>query len=177
MDENCKSILLARVPSLGFSNPHPKWLWLPRNRTPAGWTESIPMFFLIKFVHPSFFFRTSLGLHQALSNMPLIRTFVVTVLTVLVGSFAIAEEESSAGYGLDCSWPIHNLESSCGDLLGDRKSVYDEYMRGCREKWGEKGAPRCAHGDEERITMNRRQPQSMVVSIGGVRTKVVDDAH
>lgn len=82
-------------------------------------------------------------------------------------SAAIAEESQidDVGYGLDCSWPIHNFESSCGDMLGDRKAVYDEYLRGCREKWGSKGAVRCTQGEADRLEMSRRQPQSMVVSL------------
>jgi hypothetical protein len=94
--------------------------------------------------------------------MAFMRFILLTVITtplLLLGTFAVAEE----GYGLDCSWPIQNFESSCGDLLGDRKAVYDEYMRGCREKWGAKGAVRCSSGDEDRLEMSRRQPQSMVV--------------
>ena len=93
--------------------------------------------------------------------MILIRYFLLTGLLVF---FAKAGEEPSEGYGLDCSWPIQNIESSCGDLLGDRKAIYDEYIRGCGEKFGAKGVLRCAQGDKDRLAMSRRQPQSMVVS-------------
>eukprot|EP00934_Nitzschia_sp_Nitz4_P009460 Nitzschia sp. Nitz4//scaffold43_size134323//70752//72216//NITZ4_003303-RA/size134323-processed-gene-0.52-mRNA-1//-1//CDS//3329551960//9450//frame0 len=65
-------------------------------------------------------------------------------------------------YGVDCSFPIHGLESSCGDLLGDRKAIYDEYMDGCREHWGAKGAKRCNQNEKERFEMSIRQPKSMV---------------
>lgn len=68
------------------------------------------------------------------------------------------------GYGVDCSFPIHSKELSCGDLLGDRKAVYEEYMQGCREQWGVKGAARCDMNEKDRLEMSRRQPQSMVVS-------------
>ena len=47
-----------------------------------------------------------------------------------------------ADYGLDCSFPIQNFELSCGDVLGDRKAVYDDFMEGCREFYGSK-ANRC----------------------------------
>jgi hypothetical protein len=91
--------------------------------------------------------------------MFLIRSFyVVAVLTV--GSLVAADDE---GYGVDCSFPIHSTESSCGDLLGDRQAVYDEYMQGCRDHWGSKGAARCNANERDRIEMSRRQPQSMVV--------------
>ena len=86
-------------------------------------------------------------------------------LFAVLGSSAFASASAQgADYGLDCSFPIHGKESSCGDLLGDRKTVYEEYMRGCREKWGDKGAQRCDGNEEDRIRMSNRQPQSMVVS-------------
>jgi hypothetical protein len=45
---------------------------------------------------------------------------------LLVASFtSLANAED---YGLDCSFPIHNVESSCGDLLGDRQAVYYKYL-------------------------------------------------
>jgi len=88
----------------------------------------------------------------------------LVVIAALCGSFVGATEEViGASYGLDCSWPIHTAESSCGDLLGDRKAIYDEYLRGCAEKWGAKGT-RCYSDEEDRLVINRRQPQSMVVS-------------
>ena len=102
----------------------------------------------------------SFALHINLVSMILIRYFL---LAGLLASFATAGEEPSEGYGLDCSWPIHNLESSCGNLLGDRKTVHEEYIRGCGEKYGAKGVARCAQGDKDRLEMSRRQPQSMVV--------------
>jgi len=92
--------------------------------------------------------------------MILTRYFLLTGLLV---SFAKAGDEPSEGYGLACSWPIHNIESSCGDLLGDRKAVHEEYIRGCGEKFGAKGVACCSQGDKDRLEMSRRQPQSMVV--------------
>jgi prolyl 4-hydroxylase len=77
---------------------------------------------------------------------------------------SLASLVNAEDYGLDCSFPIHNMESSCGDLLGDRQAVYDKYMDGCREKWGKKGAARCDANERDRLEMSRRQPQSMVVS-------------
>jgi hypothetical protein len=67
----------------------------------------------------------------------------------------------AADYGLDCSFPIHNLESSCGDLLGDRKTFYEDYVQGCREFYGKKGS-RCDVTEAERLKMSKRQPKSMV---------------
>lgn len=79
-----------------------------------------------------------------------------------VASTTSSSEEEWSDYGLDCSWPIHSMESTCGDQLGDRKSIYEDYMQGCREKWGEKGAKRCDANEQDRLQMSRRQPQSMV---------------
>jgi hypothetical protein len=83
-------------------------------------------------------------------------------LLVLVTSTFLSAD--GANYGVDCSFPIHSTDLQCGDLLGDRKAVYEEFMQGCREKWGEKGAKRCDSSDMDRLEMSRRQPQSMVVS-------------
>ena len=80
----------------------------------------------------------------------------------IVAVTAIFTTVQGADYGLDCSFPIHGVESSCGDLLGDRKAIYDEYMQGCREKWGAKGAKRCDSNERDRLEMSKRQPQSMV---------------
>lgn len=75
----------------------------------------------------------------------------LSVLTV--AAFAQAAE-----YGVDCSFPIHR-ELTCGDLLGDRQSIYDHYMQGCRERYS---ADLCDEGEDMRLEMNLRQPQSMV---------------
>ena len=67
----------------------------------------------------------------------------------------------AADYGLDCSFPIHNRELSCGDLLGDRDAFYEDYVQGCRDYYGKKGH-RCDITEQERLKMSVRQPQSMV---------------
>jgi hypothetical protein len=78
---------------------------------------------------------------------------------VLAGLSAQAQD---ATYGVDCSFPIHSKEFRCGNLLGDRKKVYDKFMEGCREFYGNKGK-RCDSTEEDRLEMSLRQPQSMVV--------------
>jgi hypothetical protein len=75
----------------------------------------------------------------------------------------LSVQAQDATYGVDCSFPIHSKEFRCGNLLGDRKKVYDEYMEGCREFYGSKGK-RCSPNEEDRLEMSLRQPQSMVVS-------------
>mmetsp|Transcript_16020 Transcript_16020/g.44367 ORF Transcript_16020/g.44367 Transcript_16020/m.44367 type:complete len:419 (-) Transcript_16020:242-1498(-) len=85
------------------------------------------------------------------------KTWISALLLALSASPTASED-----FGLDCSWPIHGTESTCGELLGDRFHVYEEYMAGCRAKWGEKGAKRCDSAEKDRLEMSRRQPQSMV---------------
>lgn len=94
--------------------------------------------------------------------MIIIRT--IYLFAILAASSFVSANDEGADYGVDCSFPIHSTESSCGDLLGDRKAVYEEYMQGCRDKFGEKGAQRCDANEADRIEMSRRQPKSMVVS-------------
>jgi hypothetical protein len=50
--------------------------------------------------------------------------------------------------------------------LGNRQSWYkDEYLKGCLDKYmPEKKHKRCLSNERDRIDMNLRQPQSMVVS-------------
>lgn len=72
-------------------------------------------------------------------------------------------DAQDASYGLDCSFPIFSKDLKCGDLLGDRKAVYEEFMDGCRKHYGTKGN-RCDTTEDDRIAMDIYQPQSMVVS-------------
>ena len=82
----------------------------------------------------------------------------------LLFTTAIGVAKAQGDYGLDCSWPIHDTELNCGSLLGDRQAVHEEYMEGCKQKWGSRGAQRCDFNEKDRLEMSRRQPQSMVVS-------------
>lgn len=68
-------------------------------------------------------------------------------------------------YGGDCSWPIFSTEFSCNDQLGDRASVYHDYMEKCREYAGPKGAAICDTTESDRLEMNARQPMSMMVRV------------
>jgi hypothetical protein len=88
-------------------------------------------------------------------------------------------------YGVDVSFPIqyatvsdnyawlpHNLDPSIPtpdrykdmvvQTLGDRRGFYQEYIDGCREKFGKKGS-RCTQSEIDRMAMSLRQPQSMQV--------------
>jgi hypothetical protein len=70
---------------------------------------------------------------------------------------------SAVDYGVDCSFPVKSTELRCGNLLGDRKKVYEEYMRGCREHAGPKRASMCDRNELDRFDMSTNQPRSMVV--------------
>jgi prolyl 4-hydroxylase len=70
--------------------------------------------------------------------------------------------KQDSSYGVDCSFPIHNLDfqngNSCGNLLGDRFSLYKDFMKGCREQFGH----RCDDIEEDRVEQMLRQPRSLV---------------
>merc|ERR1712151_645954 len=85
-------------------------------------------------------------------------------------------------YGADLSFPMHTAAVSTNypwlphnkcknnptppdfdgmplQVLGDKQSVYEDYVQGCRERYP--GAE-CDNCEKSRIEMNLRQPQSMV---------------
>lgn len=80
-----------------------------------------------------------------------------------LSAIILQTDAQDASYGVDCSFPIFSKDLKCGDLLGDRKAVYEEFMSGCRKYYGTKGN-RCDTTEEDRIAMDVYQPQSMVVS-------------
>jgi hypothetical protein len=91
---------------------------------------------------------------------------VLKQLLVLLAAYpTLANVEVEDGkIGIDCSFAIHSDElgtKNCGGLVG-RQQVYEDYMQGCRDHY--KGES-CDEVEEERIEMNIRQPQSMVVRL------------
>ena len=49
--------------------------------------------------------------------------------------------------------------------LGDKQTMYKEYMQGCIDKYDNvKKQGRCVETEKDRVEMSLRQPQSMVVS-------------
>lgn len=66
-------------------------------------------------------------------------------------------------YATDCSFPIFSTDLKCGNKLGDRSSFYEEFMEKCRQYHGPKKGKRCDVTEADRLAMNQRQPQSMVV--------------
>lgn len=79
--------------------------------------------------------------------------------------FLVGLSVQAADYGVDCSFPIHSTDFRCGDLLGDRKSFYEEFMQGCRDSLGPKKARSCDVTEQDRLQMSLLQPQSMVVRL------------
>ncbi len=73
-------------------------------------------------------------------------------------------------YATDCSFPIFSTDLKCGDKLGDRRTFYEDYIEGCRQYHGPQKAKRCDATEADRIDMNNRQPQSMVVGSTGSRS-------
>lgn len=88
-------------------------------------------------------------------------SFICLFLTATVTA-----QTGGSDYGLDCSWPIHSKErdARCESMFPHQMELYEEYLEGCRQKWGEKGAVRCDIGEDDRLGMSWRQPRSMVVS-------------
>lgn len=65
-------------------------------------------------------------------------------------------------YGVDASFPIHRESLSESSLFIDRQSFYDEYIKGCVEKYKyELGKNACFSSEKDRLDMNLLQPQSM----------------
>jgi len=95
------------------------------------------------------------------------RIFVFLAAIASVVSDAQQQQQPEGGvtadYGVDCSFPIHrNTEWTCGDLLGDKKAFYEDFMQGCRDYYGKKGGA-CDRTEADRLEMSLYQPQSMVV--------------
>ena len=99
--------------------------------------------------------------------------FLRTATTLAVLSALTAQSVQAADYGLDCSFPIHSKDLSCGDLLGDRKAFYENYIEGCRQHYGKKGS-RCDTTEKDRIIMSQRQPRSMVSFFSACCEKAVN---
>jgi prolyl 4-hydroxylase len=108
-----------------------------------------------------------------------------TAANVANDSNGVKPTETPVEYGVDVSFPMHrsrvsnnyawlphNMDPVHNDIpskykdmpvqpLGDRQTYYDEFLNGCKEKWGASGAARCQQNEDDRIAMTLRQPQSM----------------
>lgn len=86
------------------------------------------------------------------------KEMMTNALKYLLG-FCLLGQPAASEYGVDCSFPIHNKDLTCGSYLGDRASIYEEFMLGCREKYG----AICQSNDYRRIVTALRQPEMVAV--------------
>jgi hypothetical protein len=64
-------------------------------------------------------------------------------------------------HNTDPSLPVpEEYEGMVLQPLGDKRTMYDNYLEGCKKHFGKKGA-RCVQNELDRIAMTKRQPQSM----------------
>jgi len=89
----------------------------------------------------------------------LLQSFALVALILPTQSVSVTDENKGTPYGVDCTFPIHHKNLRCGDLLGDRSSVYEEYMQGCYDKFDQHV---CDDYENDRISMSLRQPAGMV---------------
>jgi hypothetical protein len=86
----------------------------------------------------------------------------------------LVQEDGGTAYGVDVSFPIHHASVSTNfpwlqnssnqssqplQVLGDRQSFYDDFLRRCRQIDGRA----CDEAENFRIETNLKQPASMVV--------------
>ena len=81
------------------------------------------------------------------------------ILPVHSDSITVTDENQGTPYGVDCTFPIHYKNLRCGDILGDRKTIYEDYMQGCYDAFGK---DICDDYEDDRIAMSLRQPAGMV---------------
>lgn len=115
---------------------------------------------------------------------------------------ALHIDDDVPSYGVDISFPMHanrpstnypwlphnvnpeekstppELEGVSVQPLGDRASVYDEYIQGCRDYWGHQGSL-CDDCERDRIAHNKKQPRCMVnyTDIGYKKMKTPDHVY
>lgn len=87
-------------------------------------------------------------------------TAAALAVTILpTQSITVTDENEGTPYGVDCTFPIHYKNLRCGNLLGDRKKVYEDYMQGCYDAFDKYV---CDDYENERIAMSLRQPAGML---------------
>lgn len=129
-------------------------------------------------------------LQRNLCSILVLLAFLGVVGASLWSSSRDNEEVRGAGadepveYGVDISFPMHYGQVSTNypwlehnrdpskpvpkeyenmpiQPLGDRQAFYNNYLQGCKDKFGSRGAARCEQNEIDRISMSLRQPQSM----------------
>jgi len=123
---------------------------------------------------------------RALHSIP-IATECILILACLScrTQYVFGQNEEVPSYGVDVSFPMHAKRASTNypwlphnvnpqkistppefegvsvQPLGDRDTIHEKYMQGCRDYWEEEG-PVCDEVEYDRIEMNINQPKSMV---------------
>lgn len=115
----------------------------------------------------------------------LLATFQLSVTMIESFEDDASSISSYSSYGVDVSFPIHHESStsinydylphnalpslyptpqSYRDMplqpLGDRQAVYQEFLQGCVDFYS--NSNKCGDYERDRVTMNLRQPQSMI---------------
>ncbi|KAL7467460.1 hypothetical protein ACHAXS_007706 [Conticribra weissflogii] len=94
---------------------------------------------------------------------------LVALVTLLPASHSQKNEQpinalGQKSYGVDVSFPVHYrtvLDKDHPDqVLGDKRKMYEEFMEGCRARYGSKGRS-CDITEEDRVAMSVRQPASV----------------
>lgn len=98
-------------------------------------------------------------------------------IPLLLAAIAI-HSSTSVEYGVDCSWAQHSTDFKCGNLLGNREQLYQDYMAGCRAYYGEEAFHACDEAEESRIFDNRERVQHVYnfSEHGYHKTQVPNDA-
>ncbi|KAL3774624.1 hypothetical protein ACHAWO_001995 [Cyclotella atomus] len=124
----------------------------------------------------------------------MIRTHLLLFAAIAVQ--LVLAESSVDSYGVDVSFPIfkristnypwlpHNVDPDHNPTpklyqgmpiqpLGDRQSVYNAHLAGCRDFYGKRGGNKCDIYEYDRMLMNQRQPQSMqnYTDVGFLKTR------
>ena len=87
------------------------------------------------------------------SSKRMIFSGLVAATVLLTSAFRFVESKEESTYGVDVSFPIHHTwDDSTKGVSDERRAVYENYMKGCREKWGS-SVQRCDSNEQDRIDM------------------------
>jgi hypothetical protein len=111
---------------------------------------------------------------------------ITATLLLLLSSGYIVSSVADPGYGVDTSFPIHHnfltgsaqLDATKSVFGHDRIQTYSEFFSGCLRFYGKMDkAYLCHQHEEQRLTLNKRQPQQMTnyTDIGFMKTRVSDN--
>ena len=93
----------------------------------------------------------------------IVRAVLLLMVILLIDERAVAEvnELGQETYDFDASWAIRSANLS--SKFGNKQSLYDDFMDGCRRAAGDSAKNDCDDGESFRLKMNRYQPGAMRV--------------